>query len=151
MSLIGKISRSIAGATGNTRLDRLCRESGWSIDVRQGNGIGLHFKGDSVTPRRTVFVIHADGDPLMAFACLSRAEFTARTMPNRLLAGLLEHNEDLALGGWVAVDEDGTISLKLKYTALAAGVDVEMFRLICMFMVKEVADIEAEMHDRSVL
>ncbi len=68
-----------------------------------------------------------------------------------MLKGLLEHNDELPLGGWAIEEEDGAISFKLKYTALAAGVDAEYFGRLCTMMLIDVASIEAEMQERGVL
>jgi hypothetical protein len=151
MSLLAKLSQGIASVTSKSKLERLCQENGYSIFSRHGNSIALEFKGDAVSPHRHVIVRHPEGDPLMAFTAICRAKFTKRTLPNGMLAGLIEHNDELPLGGWAIEDDDGTISLKLKYTALAAGVDAEYFGRICTMMLMEVATIEAEMQERGVL
>lgn len=151
MSLLEAISKGIASVTGKSTLDRLCRENGYSIFSRQGDSIALEFEGDAVSPHRHVIVRHPEGDPLMAFTAICRAKFPAHKMPNAMLAGLLEHNDELPLGGWAIEEEDGSISLKLKYTALAAGVDAEYFGRLCTVMLMDVATIEAEMHERGVL
>lgn len=150
MGLFSSTSRRVSGESFST-LDQLCQQNGYSIFGRQGDSVALEFKGDAVSPQRHVIVRHPDGDPLMGFTAICRGKFTDRTMPNAMLAGLLEHNNELPLGGWAIEDEDGTISLRLKYTALAAGVDAEYFGRICTMMLQDVAIIETEMHTRGVL
>lgn len=142
---------SAARASGTTKLDRLCGQLGWSIDIRKGHVIGLHFRGDDFRPQRTVVVAHKDGDPLMSFSCRSLAEFPEYNLPEHLAPGLLARNEDVALGGWTADIDDDTFALVLRYKAFDAGVDAETFKLICSVMVKEVATLEEKLRSKGLL
>ena len=151
MGLFTNFARGFGGVTGNGQLDQLCREIGWGIDERNGDGIALYFKGDRVSSRRTVIVIHPNGDQLMSFICKCRAVFSDRTLPDELLPAILIRNDDLTIGGWVAKLDGGTISLSLRYTALSAGVDAASFSRICSLLIEEVAEVEANLHRNGLL
>lgn len=142
---------TIASVTGNGRLDRICRELGWTIDERQGDGIALYFNGDRITPRRTVVVIYPEGEQIMFFACNCRGEFLGHNTSDELLGALLVHNDKVTIGGWAARIDGRTLTLSLQYTALAAGVDAASFKMICACMVKEVAEVEAHLQAKGLL
>ena len=118
LDLIWGGSRTAVGGTGTGLLERLCHENGWGMDERDGNTIGLHFKGDHVTPLRTVFVGQGDARDWMIFICYLRAEFQRAT---GLLDAMLFRNDDVTPGGWSAYVENGVLKLRLRYTALAMG------------------------------
>ena len=147
----GNASRTASRPTGIKLLEQLCDENDWSIDARHGAGVALHFRGDSVTPERTVIAIAPEGDRRVGLTAVCRAKFTADMMPKQVMPCLLMRNEEVIVGGWACEEEDGVFSFKLKYTALAATLDAEAFKYICAAMIQEVAEIEAEMHERGVL
>jgi hypothetical protein len=142
---------TLATVTGNSLLDRLCRESGWSIDERSGKGIGLHFKGDHVTPQRTVYVFYEEGKPIMGFNCFCRAEYSDQNLPSDLMAALLVRNKSVTAGAWQANIDDGTLRFSLQHLTLAAGVNAHLFRTFCTLMVEEVAQVEAIMRRKGML
>ena len=151
MGLLAEFARGVANATGNGLLARLCRENGWNIDERHGDAIALYFKGDRVSPRRTVYVTYPEGKAAMVFTCPCRAEFSARSLPDDLLGAMLLHNDDVTLGGWAAKVDDGSMNLCLQYTGMTAGMNAANFKAICTLMVKEVADVEANLHRKGLM
>lgn len=132
-----------ARAAGNGQLRGILATLGWSVDERQGDAIGLHFRGDRVTPQRTVYVYHADGGVAMTFVAATRTEFSEYSLPDDLLPAMLFRNDQLGLGAWAAKEVRGSVTLIFQYTALATGVDADNFKLICHAMLKEVAEMES--------
>lgn len=151
MSRFREFARGVARATGNSRLDRLCRENGWNIDERRGKAIILHFNGDQITPQRSIIAVYDDGDPAMTISGICRAEFRAHNTPDDLLGALLVRNSGVAFGAWTASVDDGEVTLTLQYRALASAVDAALFRVICTLIIKEVAEVEAHLHRRGLL
>jgi hypothetical protein len=137
----------IGSSTG--RPDRICEELGWPIDYRQGNIIGLYFHGDRITPKRLVMVAFDPEVEIITFSCTCQGEF--RRLPDDLLPALMMRNAEVTFGGWVAGLDAGSISLKVHYTALAAGVDAQSFKMICSMMVKEVAEVEGALRGKGLI
>jgi hypothetical protein len=137
---------------GNSLMDRLCRENGWSIGERKGKRILLSFEGDSVTPRRDVHIIHGEGESVATFLARCRACYPTHRVPNELMIGLLARNEDLHFGGWHAsVGRDGEANFWLCYRALTGGLTPAAFAAICKAFVVEVGQVENTLHGKGLL
>lgn len=142
---------AVAAATGNTQIERLCRELGLSIDIRKGNVVGLNFEGDRITPQRTVYIRHKPGSKVMTFTSFCRAEFSEHTLPDDLLPAMMARNCESPIGGWAADLENGIVTLGLIYMGFAAAFDAANFKTICSLMIDEVAFIEGKLHSKGLL
>jgi hypothetical protein len=151
MSMLKSIPQGYIRPTPPRLLDRLCRENGLEIALRDDQTIALIFKGDHITQQRTVSVSHSEGDVIMCFQCPCRAAFTNRNLPEDLLPVMLARNADVPMGAWVAQIANGTIKLSLQYTALTGGMDAKAFQLVCTLMLKEVAEIELSLSRKGLL
>ena len=148
------INRFISGTYTDRRgslLDQFCGDLNWNIDERHGKGIALYFKGDAISPRRTMIVIHGQGDKLVMFNCYSSATFTNRTLPDKLMPAILLRNDDVPIGGWVASIDDGEVNFCLRHTALAAGMEAADFKMIVSMMIEEVRSLEAGFRSKGLM
>lgn len=151
MGFFDRLSNGTATATGESLLDCLSRENGWTPDARHGNGIVHHFKGDAITPRRDVVIVHPPGDDLAMFGCTCRARFVARSMTTTQLALFLARNGESAMGKWMITLEDGEVTAHVRYTALVGGLDAKSFKAICLALLGEVAFVEEALHSQGML
>lgn len=150
MGIVESFTRGYVGARGGLVV-HLSRQLGWEIDEQKGRVYGFHFKGDAVTPRRTVYVVHAEGDKFMSFGCYCRAEFTADNLPGDLPLALMSRGQSLH-GGWEAdIEKDDTITFLCSYTPHADGMDADSFKTICLTLVNEVAEVEASLHRKRLM
>ena len=151
MGLFDLFSNGTATATSNGLIDRLSHENGWTPDVRRGDLIVHFFKGDAITPRREVIIVHPPRDLIATFSCACRAKFSARSMTTPQLALFLARNNESIFGKWQIAIEDGTVTADLRYTALATGLNAEFFKMICVKMVGEVAFVEEALRSQGML
>lgn len=148
---MGFFSNGTATASGTSLLDRLSHENGWTPDVRQGNVIVHTFRGDARTPQRNVFIGHLPGEATVSFSSPCRTTWAARSMTTAQLALFLARNNESVLGKWSISIDDGQVSAALKYTALTGGLTAELFKLICVGLLTEVAFVEEALHNQGML
>ena len=153
MGLFDVFSNGTSTATGprGGLLDRLSQANGWTPDARQGHTIAHFFKGDAITPRRDVVIVHTPDDPFAVFSCACRAKFAARSMTTPQLALFLARNDQAMFGKWQISIEDGMVSAHVRYTALTEGLTPEIFKTICVTLVGEVAFVEEALHSQGML
>jgi hypothetical protein len=145
MKLFGRFGDRSATATDESPIDRLIRENGWTPDVRHGHAFALAFKGDAITPSRDVYIAHTPGNAIATFSCGCRARFLASSMSPVQLALFLARNKQSLFGKWQITVEDGEVSAKVFYPALAAGLTAPVFKAICGSLLSEVAFVEESM------
>ena len=138
----------LTGSRGNLA-ERLCRENGWGIDERHGSAIGLHFRGDHITPQRTVYVSASASS--LAFAVPSQTDFSEYDLPDGLLEAMLFRNDDVGMGGWAAKEVGGKVSLILQYACIASSLDAHGFKSVVTALLSEVADLEAHLSRKGLI
>jgi hypothetical protein len=152
MGVFDLFTNGTATATrGGGLMDRLSQECGWTPDMRQGNAIVHHFKGDAVTPQRSVLIVHPPGDEMAMFSCTCRATFNARSMTTTQLALFLARNNESVFGKWQIAIDSGQVTAHLRYTALVGGLTAEFFKVICVALLGEVAFVEEALHGQGML
>jgi len=136
--------------TSRTLLDRLCRENGWDIDIREDDAIALYFNGDGGTDRRMLIVMHKDGEPAMTFACSLCSSIPANRLPAHIPVTLLARNHS-KMAGWHVSDRNGQLLFSCGYVALADSITAHNFKVICTMLLKEVATVEAYLRHERVI
>ena len=130
---------------GTARIERLCREVGWSVDEREDNGVVLHFT-DPVVRIRKLTVSGGDTGKVALFSVCSAVVLPGRQVPPDVLPHLLVRNTEMVIGGWQAiVMGDGTVGFGVRYFALAAGLDASMFKHLSETLVREVGAFDGKM------
>lgn len=133
------------------RIDRLCRELGWSVDEREGSVIHFHFNDPAGGIRK---VRIADGDDcVVTFSAHSFAFIPPKNVTGEMLAYLLRRNiSGSGLGMWgMYVDERNTVSFHLVYQALGEGLDAEALKYICQSLAIEATDFDGKMRQEGLL
>jgi hypothetical protein len=133
------------------RIDRLCRELGWTVDEREGSVIQLHFNDPAGGIRK---VRIADGDHcVVTFSAHSLAFISPKKVTGELLAYLLHRNiKGSGLGMWgTYIFEQKTVSFHLVYQALGDGLDAEALKYICQSLVVEAVDFDGKMRQEGLL
>jgi len=132
------------------RIERLCRQLGWSVDERLGNTILLHFN-DPLGTIRKVYI--DDGDEgLVSFTVYSFAIMPAQEVPEQVIGYLLRQNSDVSIGAWqVRIDDEGDALCRVAYRALGAGLKADSFKFICESMIGEAAAFDKRMHAAGLL
>lgn len=130
-----------AGECG--RIDRLCRELGWSVDERSvtENAVYLHFNTRYGLRRLRI----ADGeDSIVTFSAHSSAVIAARNVPADVLVYLLHRNvHGSGLGMWaMTVDDRNNVLFHLMYQPFGDGLDSEGFKYICESLINEAVDFD---------
>src|SRR5712691_3957503 len=88
------------------RIERLCREIGWTVNERDAEVIRLHFNGPHGEIRK-VSIRSGDADVAL-FMVFSMA--FVRTVPQPVMEYLLMRPIDLRFGSWiVSCDDDGDV------------------------------------------
>ena len=132
------------------RIDRLCRELGWSVDERDGQKIMLHFK-DSLTGIRKVFISGGD-EPLVLLAVYSFAILPANNVPEQVCSYLLSRSSEMSLGSWqAAADRDGDVLFSVKYVAAGRGLTAALLKFACEGMIREAASFDLRMSKAGLL
>ena len=145
-------ARGSRGSSGEEpgRIDRLCRELGWSIDEREGETVKLFFK-DPLVGRRIV-MIHSGDDVLVLFVVYSHAFVPAEKVPNSVAWHLLGRNNVVAMGKWSADEaKDGDAVFALTYTALGEGLTAAALKYICQKMLGEAGEFDQKMQAAGML
>jgi hypothetical protein len=139
------------GACDRGRIDRVCRELGWSVDEREGNVIQLHFN-DPIYGIRKVRI--ADGDDcLVTFSTYSFAVIPAGNIPIEVLAYLLCRNlSGSGMGMWgMHVDAGDNVMFTIVYQALGDGIDAPTLKYICQSLGSEAADFDGKLREAKLL
>jgi hypothetical protein len=100
--------------TRRGRVEGICDSLGWSVDERHGETIGLHFRGDDVTPQRNVYVCESEGGTAITFAVPTRTEISEYEMPGDLMPAMMFRNDQVGLGAWAAKEVRGSVTLILQ-------------------------------------
>jgi hypothetical protein len=148
---VNRMGLFTSSRTRRGRVEGICDSLGWSVDERHGDTIGLHFRGDEVTPKRAVYVCESEGGTAITFAVPTRTEISEYQMPDDLMPAMMFRNDQVGLGAWAAKEVRGTVTLILQYVAFAAGVDSTSFQTIINLMLREVAEVEATLERRGLL
>jgi len=137
-------------ASGHGRIERLCRELGWSVDQRDENGIVLYFSSSDGDKRK---VRIAGGDKtLVGFSTFSYAVLAVRQVSSDLLAYLLQRNfNESGIGTWSIIVEDDEVSFHLCYTSLGEGLDAPTLQYICESLANEAGDFDDKLRNAGVL
>lgn len=126
------------------RIERLCRELGWSVDERDARKISLHFK-DPLAGIRKLFISHGD-EPLVLIAVYSYAILPAEKVPPEVNGYLLSRSAEMPLGAWQAsCDSDGDVLFSLRYVAAGRGLTAPLFKFICEALVREAGAFDERM------
>jgi len=132
------------------RIERLCRQLGWTVDEWFGNTIVLHFK-DPLGTIRKVF-IDAGDEALVSMAVYSFASLPQREVPQEIIGYLLQQNSWVAIGAWqVMINNDEDAVFRVVYRALEGGLTGESFKYICESMVGEAAAFDKKMQAAGLL
>ena len=131
------------------RIERLCRELGWSVDERDGDSIRLHFNSADGYVRK----VRISGGDIVGFFAHSDAVFPVRSVPPNIMAYLLRRNlEDSGAGMWgMIVNEDDDATFHVSYMALGDGLDAGMLKSICESLVNEAADFDSRLRRAGLL
>jgi hypothetical protein len=147
--------RSLPHTNGNAhahgRIDRLCRELGWTVDERDGRTVRLHFSGRNGGTRKVSVV---DGDEtIVTFVSHSDAVIPAARVAPDVMAYLLRRNlNESGIGNWAMhVDDEDKVMFALIYQPLGGGIDAQAFKYICESLVNEVADFDGKMRSARLL
>jgi len=136
------------GQTG--RIDRLCRQLGWSVNERDGKNTELHFT-DALGKTRLVFIF-GDDEPLVTFAVYSFAILPLSKVPEQVLGHLLRQNSELLQPAWqVGVNENDELLFSLRYCALGEGLTAATLKYLCETMLTEVVTFDIKMHKAGLL
>jgi hypothetical protein len=73
------------------------------------------------------------------------------TPPVEVAGYLLRRNHELGIGGWSLSVTSRSAGLALSYTALGAGLDAAMLKVICEAMVKEASALDDKLRQAGVL
>jgi hypothetical protein len=132
------------------RIERLCRELGWSVDEQDGQKIALHFK-DPLAGIRKVYISHGD-EELVLLAVYSFAILPASSVPPEVCSHLLSRNSELSLGAWQAArDRDGDVLFNLRYVASGRGLYAALLKYACEGLVREAASFDQRMSQAGLL
>jgi hypothetical protein len=139
-------------ASDRGRIERLCRELGWSVDERDGNAILLHFRAPDGEMRKVR--ISGGDNSMVGFITHSHAVLSADRVPPDLLGYLLRRNlEDSGMGTWSITvdDDDNDVTFHLFYTALGAGLDAQTFEYICESLSSEASHLDDKLRRAGLL
>jgi hypothetical protein len=135
------------------RIERLCRELGWSVDEREGNKIRLHFNiaGGGI---RKISIVNGD-ECLITFLAHSSAVFAADDISPKLLAYMLCRNlEGGEIGAWgINIDRNtrSLCSFHVIYRALGDGLNAAALQYICKSLCEETGDFEDKLRQAGLL
>lgn len=132
------------------RIERYCRELGWSVDEREGNMIKLHFKDEMIGIRKVV--IHGGDNAFVGFVVVSHAILPKENVPPEVAGYLLLRNAQITFGKWqlMITDEDEAVFV-LQYDALGQGLSAPVMQHICKNMIPEVAEFDRRMQRAGLL
>ncbi len=140
-------------ANGGGRIERLCRELGWTVDEQEGNVIRLHFNSSDGEMRK-VRITNGDNS-LVGFFVPSGAVLSGDRVPPDLMGYLLHRNlNDGGIGMWgmmVNEDEDENVTFINYYMALGDGLDAEALKYICESLTNEAADFDGKLRKAGLL
>lgn len=163
MGMLGNVLEAVVNATASAvaksllpqgqaagRIERLCQELGWSIDERNGEGVGLYFNDPTIGVRK---VLVTEGAKVMLISTFSGAVVPPSRVPAEVLGYLLTRNTQLAAAAWQAsvMDNDGQVKFALAYYALIEGLNAAAFKIICEAMVKEAHEFDVKMKAAGLL
>ncbi len=144
------IRGSVSGDQERGRIERLCRELGWSVDERDGQKIALHFK-DPLAGIRKVYLSHGD-EPLVMLVVYSFAILPANRLPEEVIGHLLMRSAEIGAGAWqMSVDGDGDAIFCVRYTASGRGLTAAMLKYVCQGLVREAAGFDERMSKAGLL
>ncbi len=132
------------------RVERLCRENGWSVDERDGDDCCLYFNSSFADVRR---VRIARGDQaLVIISVMSFALLPAQNVPPEVLGYMLERNAEIVLGGWrMVVTDEGQLAFMVTYVAMGLGLNAGLFKHICETLNHEAHEFDVKMQRAGLL
>lgn len=137
------IANAVNAMNGRGRIERLCRELGWSIDGRDGNQLTLNFNCP-VIGERPVFI--REGDKSLVFiTAYSFASFDSRRVPDEVMGLALLRSSESPAGKWEMRLYDGKAFFVVAYNALGAALDAATFKYICSSMVTIASNFDENM------
>jgi len=158
MRLVTDLLNSLTGNARNAdqdghergRIERLCRELGWSVAEKDDKKILLNFI-DPVAGVRRIWIHGGDG-PLVALMVFSFAIVPAQNVPQQVIGHLLRRNYEIPMGAWsVYVDDEDDAMFTVKYCALGAGLNTPMFKQICEQLIAEAVAFDHKMRQAGLL
>jgi hypothetical protein len=136
--------------TERGRIERLCRQLGWSLDGREGDTLILRF--NHRTQGACDVRVTGGDSALVMFLASSRAAVWGQQVPEEVLGYLLLQNAKAGTGGWVILaGDDDTVSFHMLYRALGAGLDAPALKFICEGMAGEVFAFDDKMRRAGLL
>ena len=132
------------------RIERLCRELGWTVDGREDGMLRLDFHHGELGTR-SVRVLGGD-DGLATLIAYSGALPPPANVPEEVLGYLLNRNVTANFGGWFAdVTADGKAIFGVLYRILGDGTQAQGLKFICESMVGEVCAFDLTMKAAGLL
>lgn len=148
MSLSDAFVGLVKAVASRGRIERLCSELGWSIDEQKGDNFGLAFSGSG--GKRMVY-IGKGSSALPLFVVNSHASFSMKNVPDEPVYFALSGNSKSTFGKWEPREDDDEMRFILAYTALGDGLTPELFKEICLDMVRHANIFDQHMQERGLL
>jgi hypothetical protein len=149
--VVSAFSERRPACSAGDMVEMCCQRLGWSIDERPNvNEMRLHFT-DPLIGIRKMLVGFGDRGIYLGFTVFSAVRIAAQEVPLAALAYLLERNGDPFVGWQMCNADGGDVGFAVNYFAFAAGLDPDVFKLICETMIKEAHEFDARMKKAGLL
>lgn len=149
MSLTDAFVGLVKAASAQGRIQRLCSELGWSIDERNGDNYGLEFSCPA-GGKRMVY-IGKGSSALPLFVVNSHVAFNTSDVPDEAFYFAFSGNRESPFGKWEPRESEEEMRFILTYVALGDGLTAELFKRICLDMVKHAGIFDENLRKRGMV